>query len=636
MSSSAKRSSVWKYFVEVDKNKSKCNLCGVHLSRGGVGKTATTSSMKKHLQTKHKSEYDKIFGTTSIASSSKEFVSQSSESQESGVLKQLSLEDMLEKKKLWDINDSRAKRYHYLIGEMIAVDNEPFSLVESHVGFRRFVNNILPQYEIPSRKYFSENVIPDIYNKVVNNIKSRLAPVNHISFTTDMWTCQTNKTCFLSCTAHWLEESYMLGHAVLDMKVFPESHTAENITKSLLDSVSDWNIPATKVRAVVHDNAANITKAVKDANIPSFRCFIHTLQLVINDAIDANTSVKETISAARRIVTHFNHSGYNKLHEIQEELGLPKNKLHQDVSTRWNSTYYLLERINEQRRAISVYFAESRNLNFENLSSDQWEIVLQLIILLKPFEEVTKITSSTYSPISDVIPHAVTLMRYLRKEELSEKTYQVDDFRNALVNNMNKVTRFNLEYLFENRTYFLSTFLDPRYKINFYNAFQADQARKAVLREALKISLDTEGDELDNDAEPAEKRARMIDRDHTASEAHNLFWECFEEAADASTSYQPNDPKNSAAAELDHYLSVPRAARDANPYKWWVSNKGHYPILGKVAAQFLSTPASSVYSERLFSEAGLIYEAKRSKLDPNRAEKLVFLHHNLPLLNFKY
>ncbi|KOB73359.1 Zinc finger BED domain-containing protein 4 [Operophtera brumata] len=89
-------------------------------------------------------------------------------------------------------------------------------------------------------------------------------------------------------------------------------------------------------------------------------------------------------------------------------------------------------------------------------------------------------------------------------------------------------------------------------------------------------------------------------------------------------------------AELGHYLSVPRAARDANPYKWWVSNKGHYPILGKVAAQFLSTPASSVYSERLFSEAGLIYEAKRSKLDPNRAEKLEILHHNLPLLNFNY
>ncbi|CAG4954922.1 unnamed protein product [Parnassius apollo] len=489
MSSSAKRSGVWKYFVEVDKNKSKCNLCGVQLSRGGMGKTATTSSMKRHLQTKHKSEYEEVFGTTSIASSSKEFVSQSSQSQVSGFLKQPSLEDMLEKKKLWDINDSRAKRCHYLIGEMIAVDNEPFSIVESHVGFRRFVNNILPQYEIPSRIYFSENVIPDIYNKVVNNIKSRLAPVNHISFTTDMWTCQTNKTCFLSCTAHWLEESYMLGHAVLDIKVFPESHTAENIKKSLLDSVSDWNIPATKVRAVVHDNAANITKGVKDANFPSFRCFIHTLQLVINDAIDANTSVKETISAARRIVTHFNHSGYNKLHEIQEELGLPKKKLHQDVITRWNSTYYLLERIIEQRRAISVYFAESRNLNFENLSSDQWEIVLQLIILLKPFEEVTKITSSTYSPISDVIPHAVTLMRYLRKEELSEKTYQVDDFRNALPDITQKLTE-RIDDLKQKIAAWgkrIRRFSERSRRFNQNRLFQSDQKRLYKLLERPEV-----------------------------------------------------------------------------------------------------------------------------------------------------
>lgn len=348
-------------------------MCETKISRGGEGRKGGTSSMKKHLQFKHKAEYDKIFGpgTTSIqpastASSSTESGSPACQTSVSRSFNQPSLEDIIEKKKVWDTNDSRAKRYHYLIGEMIAVDNEPFAMVESHEGFQRLLNNILPQYKIPGRNYFSENIIPDIYQKVVRKIKTIIAPADCISFTTDMWTCQVNKTCFLSCTAHWLSEDFKHTHAVLNMKVFPESHTAENIKNCLCECISDWNIPAAKVRAVVHDNAANVSKGVSEANFPSIRCFIHTLQLVINDAIVANPSITATISAARRIVTHFNHSGYKKLHEIQEQLNLPKNQLHQDVSTRWNSTYYLLERLNEQRRAISVNFTESHNLTFDN------------------------------------------------------------------------------------------------------------------------------------------------------------------------------------------------------------------------------------------------------------------------------
>ena len=40
-----------------------------------------------------------------------------------------------------------------------------------------------------------------------------------------------------------------------------------------------------------------------------------------------------------------------------------------------------------------------------------------------------------------------------------------------------------------------------------------------------------------------------------------------------------------------------------------------------------------MYSERLFSEFGDIYEAKRSRLLPSNAEKLLFLEHNYPRLD---
>ena len=94
------------------------------------------------------------------------------------------------------------------------------------------------------------------------------------------------------------------------------------------------------------------------------------------------------------------------------------------------------------------------------------------------------------------------------------------------------------------------------------------------------------------------------------------------------------------ADEIDRYfkLKYTGAPRENKVYDFppvalfWQTNKDRLPTLYQVAARALSTPASSVYSERLFSEYGNIYEKKRSRLLPTRGEKMLFLHHNYPLL----
>ena len=71
---------------------------------------------------------------------------------------------------------------HDKIGEMIAIDNQPISIVEG-IGFTRLLNHISPKYEIPSRKYFQERVIAKIYEKLSNSILQLLEYQNYISFT---------------------------------------------------------------------------------------------------------------------------------------------------------------------------------------------------------------------------------------------------------------------------------------------------------------------------------------------------------------------------------------------------------------------------------------------------------------------
>ena len=55
-----------------------------------------------------------------------------------------------------------------------------------------------------------------------------------------------------------------------------------------------------------------------------------------------------------------------------------------------------------------------------------------------------------------------------------------------------------------------------------------------------------------------------------------------------------------------------------------------------MAQKYLGVVATSVPSERLFSTAGNVVTAKRSTLEPENVEKLVFLHDNLPPVNLPY
>lgn len=143
-------------------------------------------------------------------------------------------------------------------------------------------------------------------------------------------------------------------------------------------------------------------------------CFIHTLQLVIHDALFVEKEVVDILNKSRKIVGHFSHSSLacSRLKEFQENLKTPCHKLIQDVVTRWNSTYYMLSRLHEQKQAVTAYAAE---YDIPTLTAYQWHITENIIKVLKPFEEMTKQASSEQETIAYVIPAVTTLNSYLMK-----------------------------------------------------------------------------------------------------------------------------------------------------------------------------------------------------------------------------
>ena len=66
------------------------------------------------------------------------------------------------------------------------------------------------------------------------------------------------------------------------------------------------------------------------------------------------TAISQMVTVVRQIVGHFKHSALVKtsLKSKQASLNIQQHALIQDVSTQWNSTYFMLERLTEQCWAI--------------------------------------------------------------------------------------------------------------------------------------------------------------------------------------------------------------------------------------------------------------------------------------------
>ena len=83
----------------------------------------------------------------------------------------------------------------------------------------------------------------------------------------------------------------------------------------------------------------------------------------------------------------------------------------------------------------------------------------------------------------------------------------------------------------------------------------------------------------------------------------------------------------SQESELGNYFLEPRIllVEVEKSLVWWKNNQTKFPILSKIARDYLAMQASSVPSDRGFSSSGLTVTDTRSRLHPMMVRNLMCL-----------
>lgn len=171
----------------------------------------------------------------------------------------------------------------------------------------------------------------------------------------------------------------------------------------------------------------------------------------------------------------------------------------------------------------------------------------------------------------------------------------------------------------------LATVLDPRYKDKAFTSAETVEKAKDWLKEEAAHDMVKTVEETGEAEVPAKRQRLQTDPPPTLVDS--LY------AKLLRTAHHTDAAQSSFDTELECYLKLPVVERSTQPLEWWKRNEAR---LQRLARKSLCLPPSTVPSERVFSEVGILYDKRRSRLSGENADKLCFLHYNIRLLNWDY
>ncbi|XP_068089614.1 zinc finger BED domain-containing protein 4-like [Hyperolius riggenbachi] len=501
INTSRRKAPVWKYFTEStsDPLVVVCKLCSARLSLGKHLKRLGTGALHTHLKSNHQKEYGSVKGpqsstmqrtiaqtrppshpasvseigthpacSPSVIHSGRRGQISPSSTPSSAQSTQPLITEAIRSTRALPPRSRRIRRLNGLLAEAMVQQLLPYSIVEKGSAIRNLLEYAIPEWQIPSRHYFSRRGIPNLYRRTVDNVALSLdySIGDRVHLTMDGWTSKHGQGRYVSFTAHWVtlhseQEGSGPGasielvepprgvkgnrsaltsagdstataeppnkrprcytgvchkrcQALLELVSIGEQRlTAANVLALLQEQAQKWLTPRRlQLGHVACDNAANLLAALNDGNIPHVPCFAHVLNLVVHRFLRTLPGMSDVVQHARKISGRMGRSSTatSLFRRYQRKHGLPPHRLIVDTPTRWNSTLYMLERMVEQKKAVSEYLLEQDDIHRSSaetlpyITREEWRLMQQVCHVLAPFEQATTFVSGEQVSLSDVLP----------------------------------------------------------------------------------------------------------------------------------------------------------------------------------------------------------------------------------------
>lgn len=480
-----------------------------------------------------------------------------------------------------------------------------------------------PKATLVSRNTLKRDVL-SCYQFEKKNLFNMLQQFDgRICLTSDLWTSVATDG-YISLTAHFITPDWVLHKKLLNFSYIPSPHTGITISEKMYKMVCEWSLES-KLFSITLDNASsndsfvailrtqlNLRNAlVCRGDFFHIRCCAHILNLIVQEGLK---EIDNSVVKIRESVKYIKGSQgrKEKFRECISSVALDKKRgLRQDVPTRWNSTFLMLESALYYRRAFTHLQLTDSNYK-HGLLDEEWDKVEGICKFLSVFYNVSRLFSGSKYPTANVYFPNVFLVEHTLIKAVEDKNCVA----NSLAERMKP--KFNKYWKDYSVVLAIAVVFDPRYKTQFvefsYKMLYGDASDKIEkLHTTLKALFDLYKDRISL---------------HTAASEGVPDSLVQNEGNDVLKEFDAMDEEFGAVlekTELDKYLEEKKMNRnlEIDILQYWKTNEYRFPNLSLMVRDILSIPISTVASESAFSVGGRILDQYRSSLASNVVESLI-------------
>lgn len=412
---------------------------------------------------------------------------------------------------------------------------------------------------------------------------------------------------------------------------------------------------AQKFIILVTDSGSNMKRAANLMNIQNHLCLGHALHnLVTVDGIQGTEEVLELIDKCKKIVKRLRYrapqleaAAYKEHRELLstfETIGLQLFDLEDEVSTddtqnldlssisnpptiktstptRWHSILMMLSSITHisNRRPIRDMLIDIGCTNLV-LDENEFHLITALTKFLDKFKTIVEILSAdTETTIN---------LALVFKSEIRRLLDECDDNEPVVITRLKNNMSAKLDHRFPASDMIITaTLLDCR----FHSIKEIDTCMEMENRDTTKVAFLTKfvktilkEDDVSHFTQDVFPQPSTSRGSQTNS---NFLMDLAKKHSSAAT-----DTESAIENECWKYFSTATVndlqRHNGNLLEYWKDRRYSFPWLASLARAVLFVPATSTPSERVFSVAGQIITAKRSRLNPLRVNRIIFIHEN--------